>query len=198
MKLFFELNNQKFKFIIKFIFLAFFILTSALYFGKFVDNPNIILLIVFHLLLSVGLTILISGLIFLTGYLPYSLQEKLFKKKEINDLFQKYDFKSDLIYATNKWQLTQEIKKGVIDLCPIVFFRSQRKRNAIDVVLEFEWTPKDQEINNLKNSFKENNFTIEPGWVLKTISMEDNIEETIKGLIVFIRDAGLKPKLNIV
>lgn len=102
MRLFYNLNKEKIILSFKFCFIAFLVLLSAIYFVKFSDNPSLLYKVFLHLLLSLAITLFVTGLIFISGYLPFINQRRFFENEQVKRLFNKYNFNADFIFKENK------------------------------------------------------------------------------------------------
>lgn len=195
MKPYYSLNKEKIFFAFKFCFIAFLVLLSAIYFTKFSDYPGLFYKVLLHLSLSLVIALFVTGLIFISGYFPFVLQRRLFENEQVNRLFNKYNFKTDFIFNENKWQLTQEVMTGIINLTSIAIFRSQAKRKAVDALVEFNFQNSDTaKILMLKKEFMETGITLGNGWARQTFSDLNNLETKILDFISLLKSKGVKLK----
>lgn len=194
MKAFFDLNREKFKFLTKVLFIGFGIMMSCLYFIPSSDDPGIFVRILGHLLGTVATTLSAGGVIFLAGYHHHWKQLKLFGKKPLKAFFEKYDFRTDLIYTNYRWELTQEIKVGYIAPYHISIFLFPAKSNHITTAIELNWSPNDDaQSRELEARLKKEKMNLVEGEVLHPMKVTDNIEAQIIRMIELLKSERLRP-----
>lgn len=194
MREFLNINREKWGFIFKRLLIGSAGIWMALYFLPLTGKPGLLILLMWHLLLSLGLAFILILVIFTGGYFSYRRQEHLFGKKPLIIFFDKYHFQTDLINTDNHWRLTQEIKIGRLEFFPILIFRTPGKSQYINTVIEIEWAPReDLRLAELKACFIKCNMILGHGAVLKTMRSSDDIEEQIRKMVEIIKGNGLKP-----